>query len=147
VGFSTSAAFAILGVCIFVCLDILSSSFLPSLSELNTSYKYMEKRMVEKLNTDIDVIDITKTSGTTYNISIKVKNTGSTELDVSDFTVIVNGTIESYSTDKEYLYPLDIVNITVTNLTYTGTIRVKVVTGNGIGDYGTYTAWVRGNGI
>ncbi|MCD6542257.1 MAG: hypothetical protein J7K38_02910 [Thermoplasmata archaeon] len=139
-GFSTSAAFAILGVCIFVCLDILSSSFLPSLSELNTSYKYMEKRMVEKLNTDIDVIDITKTSGTTYNISIKVKNTGSTELDVSDFTVIVNGTIESYSTDKEYLYPLDIVNITVTNLTYTGTIRVKVVTGNGIGDYGTYTA-------
>jgi len=140
VGFSTSAAFAILGVCIFVCLDILSSSFLPSLSELNTSYKYMEKRMVEKLNTDIDVIDITKTSGTTYNISIKVKNTGSTELDVSDFTVIVNGTIESYSTDKEYLYPLDIVNITVTNLTYTGTIRVKVVTGNGIGDYGTYTA-------
>ena len=139
-GFSTSAAFAILGVCIFVCLDILSSSFLPSLSELNTSYKYMEKRMVEKLKTDIDVIDITKTSGTTYNISIKVKNTGSTELDVSDFTVIVNGTIESYSTDKEYLYPLDIVNITVTNLTYTGTIRVKVVTGNGIGDYGTYTA-------
>ncbi len=139
-GFSTSAAFAILGVCIFVCLDILSSSFLPSLSELNTSYKYMEKRMVEKLNTDIDVIDITKTSGTTYNISIKVKNTGSTELDVSDFTVIVNGTIESYSADKEYLYPLDIVNITVTNLTYTGTIRVKVVTGNGIGDYGTYTA-------
>ena len=100
----------------------------------------MEKRMVEKLNTDIDVIDITKTSGTTYNISIKVKNTGSTELDVSDFTVIVNGTIESYSTDKEYLYPLDIVNITVTNLTYTGTIRVKVVTGNGIEDYGTYTA-------
>ncbi len=139
-GFSTSAAFAILGVCIFVCLDILSSSFLPSLSELNTSYKYMEKRMVEKLNTDIDVIDITKTSGTTYNISIKVKNTGSTELDVSDFTVIVNGTIENYSADKEYLYPLDIVNITVTNLTYTGTIRVKVVTGNGIGDYGTYTA-------
>ncbi len=139
-GFSTSAAFAILGVCIFVCLDILSSSFLPSLSELNTSYKYMEKRMIEKLNTDIDVIDITKTSGTTYNISIKVKNTGSTELDVSDFTVIVNGTIESYSADKEYLYPLDIVNITVTNLTYTGTIRVKVVTGNGIGDYGTYTA-------
>jgi len=140
VGFSTSAAFAILGVCIFVCLDILSSSFLPSLSELNTSYKYMEKRMVERLNTDIDVINISKTSGTTYNISIKVKNTGNAELDVSDFTVIVNGTIESYSADKEYLYPLDIVNITVTNLTYTGTIRVKVVTGNGIGDYGTYTA-------
>ncbi|KAA0009054.1 MAG: hypothetical protein FE037_02410 [Thermoplasmata archaeon] len=139
-GFSTSAAFAILGVCIFVCLDILSSSFLPSLSELNTSYKYMEKRMVERLNTDIDVINISKTSGTTYNISIKVKNTGNAELDVSDFTVIVNGTIESYSADKEYLYPLDIVNITVTNLTYTGTIRVKVVTGNGIGDYGTYTA-------
>ena len=139
-GFSTSAAFAILGVCIFVCLDILSSSFLPSLSELNTSYKYMEKRMVEKLNTNIDVINISKTGGTPYTISIKVKNTGSTELDVSDFTVIVNGTVENYSADKEYLYPLDIVNITVTNLTYTGTIRVKVVTGNGIGGYGSYTA-------
>jgi len=140
VGFSTSAAFAILGVCVFVCLDILSSSFLPSLSELNTAYRCMERRMVERLNTDIDVINISKTSGTTYNISIKVKNTGSTELDVGDFTIIVNGAIESYSADREYLYPLDIVNITVTNLTYTGTIRVKVVTGNGIEDYGSYTA-------
>ncbi|KAA0015339.1 MAG: hypothetical protein FE037_02275 [Thermoplasmata archaeon] len=139
-GFSTSAAFAILGVCVFVCLDILSSSFLPSLSELNTAYRCMERRMVERLNTDIDVINISKTSGTTYNISIKVKNTGSTELDVGDFTIIVNGAIESYSADREYLYPLDIVNITVTNLTYTGTIRVKVVTGNGIEDYGSYTA-------
>ncbi|KAA0008638.1 MAG: hypothetical protein DRN19_04020 [Thermoplasmata archaeon] len=139
-GFSTSAAFAILGVCVFVCLDILSSSFLPSLSELNTAYRCMERRMVERLNTDIDVINISKTSGTTYNISIKVKNTGSTELDVGDFTIIVNGVIESYSADREYLYPLDIVNITVTNLTYTGTIRVKVVTGNGIEDYGSYTA-------
>ena len=100
----------------------------------------MEKRMVEKLNTNIDVINISKTGGTPYTISIKVKNTGSTELDVSDFTVIVNGTVENYSADKEYLYPLDIVNITVTNLTYTGTIRVKVVTGNGIGGYGSYTA-------
>ena len=139
-GFSTSAAFAILGVCVFVCLDILSSSFLPSLSELNTAYRCMERRMVERLNTDIDVINISKTSGTTYNISIKVKNTGSTELDVGDFTIIVNGAIEGYSADREYLYPLDIVNITVTNLTYTGTIRVKVVTGNGIEDYGSYTA-------
>lgn len=100
----------------------------------------MERRMVERLNTDIDVINISKTSGATYNISIKVKNTGGTELVVGDFTIIVNGVIESYSADREYLYPLDIVNITVTNLTYTGIVRVKVVTGNGIEDYGSYTA-------
>ena len=138
-GFSTSAAFAIIGICIFVCIDILSGSFLPSLSDLNASYRSLERRVVEKINTQIDIINISKTSGLPYNISISVKNTGSTNLDVGDFTVMVNGIIVNYSYDKEFLYPCDIVNISVNNLTYSGTNRVKVVTGNGVSDYETYT--------
>ena len=137
-GFSTSAAFAIVGVCIFVCMDILSGSVLPSLSELNESYRAMERRAVERVNTGISITNITKTPGIPYSIRIEVKNTGSTNLDVSRFTVMINGTIVEYSYDKNYLYPCDTVNISVTNLTYGGVIRVKIVTGNGVGGYGVY---------
>ena len=139
-GFSTSAAFAILGVCLVACIDIFSSSVLPAASELERSYRRLENRMVERLNTDIEITNITKTPGNPYNISIKVKNTGSVSLEVKDFTVIVNGSIEDFDYNTPYLYPESTVLLNVTNLTYVGEVRVKVVTGNGISDYETYNA-------
>ena len=139
-GFSTSAAFAILGVCLVVCIDILSSSVLPAASELERSYKKLEDRLVERANTDIEITNITKSLGNPYNISITVKNTGSINLEVEDFTVMVNGIVEDFSYNSPYLYPENTVILNITNLTYTGLVRVKVVTGNGVSDYETYSA-------
>ena len=139
-GFSTSAAFAILGVCLVACIDIFSSSVLPAASELERSYRRLENRMVERLNTDIEITNITKSLGNPYNISITVKNTGSINLEVEDFTVMVNGIVEDFSYNSPYLYPENTVILNITNLTYTGLVRVKVVTGNGISDYETYSA-------
>ena len=138
-GFSTSAAFAILGVCLVVCIDIFSSIVLPAASELERSYKKLEDRIVERANTDIEITNVTKSPGKPYNISIKVENTGSVSLEVKDFTVIVNGTIEDFDYNLPYLYPENTVILNITNLTYTGLVRVKVVTGNGISDYETYS--------
>ena len=69
-----------------------------------------------------------------------MKNTGSINLEVEDFTVMVNGIVEDFSYNSPYLNPENTVILNITNLTYTGLVRVKVVTGNGVSDYETYSA-------
>ena len=139
-GFSASAAFAIIGVCMVICMDIFFGSVLPSLEDLERSYRELEERAVERANTEIEILSITKSSGNPYNLSIEVKNTGSINLDVKEFSVLINGSLQNFTYSSRYLYPERTILINVTDLSYTGSNRVKIITGNGVSDYDTYNA-------
>ena len=70
---------------------------------------------------------------------ITVENIGSTNLEVNDFTLLINGTVYEFTGSSLYLYPEDEATITTTTLVESGVKRVKVITYNGIADYYEYT--------
>ncbi|RLF35752.1 MAG: hypothetical protein DRN03_04690 [Thermoplasmata archaeon] len=134
-GFSTTAAVAIICTSLLFSINLALTSMLPSISDLNDSYRLFEKKFIERKETDIDITNVTSTNGTPFNLSIEVKNTGSVTLETEDFTIIINGEMHNYSCSEPYLFPGRIVNFTVTGLTERGETRIKVVTGNGIEKY------------
>ncbi|HDO19273.1 MAG TPA: hypothetical protein ENG74_00945 [Thermoplasmatales archaeon] len=140
-GFSTVAAVAILGVCLVVCIDIFTGSVAPSVSDLGISYREMGERIAEKIQTDIDIVgySTTPSTGTPFNLTIVVKNNGSTTIETDECNILINGTIYSFSSTPEYLYPKKTASFTISGLTERGLKRIKVVTGNGISDYEEYT--------
>ncbi|HEC94805.1 MAG TPA: hypothetical protein ENI45_02425 [Thermoplasmatales archaeon] len=138
-GFSTVAAAAIIGVALLMALNTLVGSILPSLSDLNDAYQELGERMVEMVQTDVIISGVSATSGTPYNLSITVKNNGSETLETSKFTILVNGTLQSFTCPTTYLYPEESAVFTVSGLTERGLKRIKVVCENGVSDYAEYS--------
>ena len=137
-GFSTVAAAAIIGVSFIIVINIFSGGVLPTLSDYRESLKSMEERSVERIQTGINITDITNTGGAFYDLNITVKNIGSITLKTDDFTVLINGTNKPFTCNKSFLYAEKDAVFTV-NLTGTGLKRIKVITQNGISDYGEHT--------
>lgn len=136
-GLSTVAAAAIVGVSFLIMINIFSGGVLPVLSDYREAFKNLETRSVERVQTDINITDITHTGGVYYDLNITVKNIGSINLKTVDFTILINGTNKPYTCTKSYLYPEKEAVFTV-NLTGTGLKRIKVITENGISDYGEH---------
>ncbi|HEC81515.1 MAG TPA: hypothetical protein ENI42_03705 [Thermoplasmatales archaeon] len=138
-GFSTIAAAAIIGVCVLMALNTFSGSVIPALSELNDAYEELGDRMVKRVHTEVVITGVSATSGTPFDLLITVKNNGSETLETSKFTVLVNGTLYSFSCSTSFLYPENTAVFTVSGLTERGVKRVKVVCENGVSDYAEYT--------
>lgn len=136
-GFSTVAATAILGGSIVLSLTIFSGSVLPTMSEYHDSFRELEQRSIARLQTNINITNITNTSGLFYDLNITVRNIGSTTLKTSDFTFLINGTKQSYNISANYIFPEN-EEIFTLNLTGTGLKQIKVVTENGISIYEEY---------
>lgn len=136
-GFSTVAAAAIIGVSFILVINIFSGGVLPTLSDYRESLKNMEERSVNRIQTGINITDITNTGGTFYDLNITVKNIGSITLKTDDFTILINGTNKAFTCNKSHIYSEKDAVFTV-NLTGTGLKRVKVITENGISDYGEH---------
>ena len=70
-----------------IVINIFSGGVLPTLSDYRESFKNMEERSIERIQTNINITDITNTGGASYDLNITVKNIGSTTLKTDDFTV------------------------------------------------------------
>ena len=140
-GFSLVGAFAIIGVSILMVFEILAGNLLPAVTNYNDSYDEMKDRIIDQVQTDISITNVdTPINGSNYDLNVTVENTGGVTLKTSDFNLLINGTSNSFTCTNSYLYIDSSVYFNVTNLTGSGSRRLKVVTNNGISDYESYTA-------
>ena len=126
-GFSLVAAFAVIGVSIFIAIEILTGSMLPAITETDESYNDLVDRSIEMVQTDINISNVTISGSSPYNHNISVKNTGSTILNTSDFTILINGVTQQFICPNSYLYPEKNTYFNITNLPGAGNIRLKVI--------------------
>jgi archaellum component FlaF (FlaF/FlaG flagellin family) len=138
-GFSLIATAAILGIALFMAVEIIASDFLPTMEDVNTSYGAFKDRIQQQLQTDITITMVVQTdNGTDYDYNISVHNTGSVTLATHNFMVLINGSECPFTCSHQYLYPENTVYFEVINQPGGGQERVKVTTNNGIAAYYTY---------
>ncbi len=139
-GFSLSAATAIIGVSILISIEIIVSTTIPTITDLNDSYDKMKDRAIEQVQTEINITDITTTpNASNYDLSFRVGNKGSISLKVDYFTVLIDGNQSSFTSTTTYLHPEKSAEFNIYNINGQGTIRLKVVTNNGISKYAEFT--------
>ena len=138
-GFSLTAAAAIIGVAIVISIELIVSTTIPTITEVHDSYDQMRDRSIEKIQTDINITSLTTVANlSNYDLDFTVKNTGSITLETDYFTVLIDGNQSSFTCSTTYLYPEKTADFTLLNLPGSGTARLKVVTDNGISDYYEY---------
>lgn len=138
-GFSLIAAAAILGITLFMAVEIIASDFLPTMEDITTSYVTMKDRIQEQLLTSINITLVTRSdNGTNYDYNISVKNSGSVTLVTDTFMILINGTECHFTCSRQYLYPENTVYFQVVNQVGGGQRPMKIITNNGIAAYYTY---------
>ncbi len=116
-GFSLVAAFAVIGVSLFIAIEILTGSLLPAITDVDESYDELVDRSIEMVQTDINITSVFISGyGLNYNHSITLKNTGSITLNTSDFTILINGVTQQFSCPDSYIYPEMRVSLPMTAL-------------------------------
>ena len=139
-GFSVSAAAAIIGVAILLSVELMVADVIPTITETHDSYEEMKERSIDQIQTDIKITNVlTTNNASNYDHNFTVENTGSTSLETANFQILINGVAQSFICTKSYLHPENIVYFNVTNQLGAGNKRVKIVTDNGISDYYDYT--------
>ena len=139
-GFSLSAAAAIIGISILVAVEILTGSLLPLFTEVNDSYTNMKDRAIDQIQSDIAIINVaTPSNGTNHDLNITLENTGSISLETRYFNILINGTNHQFTCSKSCHYPKEEVYFTITNLSGNGMRKLKIITNNGISDHYEYT--------
>jgi archaellum component FlaF (FlaF/FlaG flagellin family) len=135
-GFSVIAAAAMLGVTLFMAVEIITNDLLPTIDEMNNSYEDMKERYQDQLQSDINITSITRSAnGSNFDYNISVKNTGSVTLITKNFQILINGTAYPFSCSAQRLYPENTLFFTIPNVAGAGSQRVKVITNNGIAEY------------
>ncbi|MBU0496979.1 MAG: hypothetical protein KKC68_09405 [Candidatus Thermoplasmatota archaeon] len=139
-GYSTTIAIAIIGLSIFICVDIFTASVLPSINSYDTSYQATVNRKIDALQTAINITQVTVTSyGLNYNHSINITNTGSITIDTSKCMLLINGINQQFTCSVSFLYPEKTAYFNISNIPGDGDKTVKIITENGIEDYFDYT--------
>ena len=138
-GFSVIAAAAILGLTLFMAVEIIASDLLPTIEDMNKSYDDMKDRHQNQLQSDINITTALRSAnGLNYDYNISVKNTGSATLFTKDFQILINGSEYQFTCSRENLYPENTVYFYILNVEGAGSQRLKIITNNGIADYYTY---------
>lgn len=138
-GFSLIASAAILAVTLFMAVEIITGSLLPTLEGINDSYGKLKDRLQDQIQTDIKITNVSRsTNGSNYDYNITVHNTGSVTLKTEKFVVLLNGTAYTSICSHMYLYPDETVYFSTANVSGAGAMRIKIITDNGIADYYTY---------
>lgn len=139
-GFSVTAAAAVIGVSIIISLELLLGSIFPLTYDFIESYDDMKNRAIEQIQTDISITNVaTPANDTNYDLNITIANTGSMVLKTGDFNIMINGTDQQFTCKKTYLFPENETYFDVYNLPGEGNRRLKIVTDNGISEYHEYT--------
>lgn len=140
-GFEVTIVVALLFVSALV-LGTVSYTALSASSDV-VSGANSEQHLIQnkRMHTSIR-IDSTHTVGTGsgYNLTVTMTNTGSETLQFNELNILIDGHIEYYSfngTDKVWA-PLETRELTIQGLHGTDEHRIKIVTENGVSVYGTY---------
>jgi archaellum component FlaF (FlaF/FlaG flagellin family) len=135
-GFSLVGAAAIIGVSILMIIEIIVSTGVPTITNVDEAFDEMRNRAVDQVQTDINITGVTSlVNGSGYDINITVENTGSVSLETGNFDILINGTINDFSCSKSYIHPQNIVYFNIPSITGLGAQKLKVITNNGISDY------------
>ena len=138
-GFSLSASTAIIGVALVMSIEIFVSTTVPTVEDVNDAYAEMVDRSIDQVQTAINITSHrTKPNGDLHDLNIVVQNTGSTTLNTSYFTILINGTQKPFTALTTSVYPQNTTEFTILALDGEVTNRVKVITTNGISDYYIY---------
>lgn len=139
-GYSVSAAFSILVVASVLSLTYLYNSFDQAVDRIEKGVTNNFGDLFTSYNSGIDVVNVSTTaSGGSYDLEIIVLNTGSETLDARDYTYLEGGSIISYTTlSDNYHLPDKNITVTFTDISGTGSRRLKVVTDHGNSAYETY---------
>ncbi len=138
-GFSLSATAAIIGVAVVISIELIVATTIPSVTDIHDSYDEMRDRSIEKLQTEINITNIrTNPNASLHDLTFEVENKGSCTVDTNYFTILINGTQKSFTSNKRYIYPESTSDISVLALDGDTTNRIKIVTANGISDYYEY---------
>lgn len=139
-GFSLIGAAVVLGLTVFMAVEIITSNLLPSMENINDSYDDMNQRYRDQVHTTINITSVSRTAnGSTFEYNISVKNIGSITLKTEGFMILLNGYECDFTASQTYIYPENTVHFRIENITGAGTTRIKVITNNGIADYQVYT--------
>jgi archaellum component FlaF (FlaF/FlaG flagellin family) len=137
-GFSVSAAAAIIGVAFIMVLEVSMGTILPVLNDLDESYDEMRQRAIDELQTGFKIQNISvQINGSLHDLSIQVKNTGSTVIENSYVSLLINGTLSSFTCTNDYWFPENIYTLSVYGLSGSGEKKIKLIAKNGISDYDT----------
>jgi len=135
-GFSLVGAAAIIGVSILMCIEIIISTTIPVLTDVDNAFDDMRNRAITEVQTDINITDVTSlVNGSNYDINIIIENTGSVTLETEFFDILINGTRNDFTCSKSYIHPENEVYFNISSYSGSGNLRLKVVTNNGISDY------------
>lgn len=142
-GFSTVVAFSIIVISFVMVTGIVVSVAVEKIREINDAYRTEKRDLLKDVETEYEIVNINATgNGLGYHtLEVVLRNTGSETLEVSGFTLLVDGKIYSFSSNRSTLYPITSALLTVNNvLGDTGTKhRLKIVSENGISKYASYT--------
>jgi len=141
-GFSTTAAFVLLFITGLIAFGVLATVTIGELKEINKIMKIKNKKTIELQTTNFEIINVTAINVTTteYNLTVVIKNTGSTTLDCVKFTLLVDGKVINATSNVSVLYPLECAEFNASYLSGTvGSVhRLKVVSDDGIGKYANF---------
>jgi archaellum component FlaF (FlaF/FlaG flagellin family) len=143
-GFSTTAAFAIIMISIFISVSFIAGELVKSFNDLNLAIKKQEHRKYELENTDFKISSVYawNITSSSYNVRIELSNTGAVTLDSSKFAIIVDGICyENFTYNSSNFYPLEGLQLQLNNLPggESSVHRLKIVSENGAERYATFT--------
>jgi archaellum component FlaF (FlaF/FlaG flagellin family) len=130
-GFSLSAAAAIVGVSILIAMGVIFSAIFPTFnSEINT-LQNKKDRLIEQKQTSIDITD---TDWDNPNTVISVDNIGSLPINTSNCNILRNGISKEFTCSVPFLYPEKTALFYVEEHFQNNDI-IKIITPSGIFDY------------
>ncbi len=141
-GFSTTAAFSILFVFSLITFGMIYSVVSNTAKTYAVELRDKKERIESSTNTRLEILNLTTTaSGAQHNLSVIVRNTGTSTLHPEYFDVLVDGLKYSFTYSSSPLYPSTETQIDVYGIPggINTTHRLKIVTENGYAIYVEYT--------
>lgn len=141
-GFEVSVVIALFFLSAVV-LGTMSFNTLTSSSDIINDASAEQYQMHNsRLQTDISISNLVVSNvSSPYSLTVTLSNTGSETLLFNELNVLIDGTLMNYkySGINEVWTPDEERDLVVSGLTGSGSHRLKVVTGNGVADYGSYS--------
>lgn len=139
-GYSVSAAFAILVLSSLISITYVYTSADYALNSVVDAHNSKLTRDYNKLNSEIEIVYIKATQqGATYDLEIKIFNSGDVELSTQKMSFVINGSLKAPDFyDKDFLLPENNLTVIFYNISGGGTGRVRITTEHGSSAYSTY---------
>ena len=131
-GFSLSATWAILGASLIVIIELVATAFFPAVAEIENAESDIGSRLLERLNTNFVLENFSWTANSTnYDGTFQINNTGETTIDLSGCQLLLDGVVVPFQYSTQYIFPKDLQQIDLENVSISENALVKVVTNNG----------------